>query len=54
MALAAPYICERFADLMEKCLPYLDIIFGNEEVCISDVSHKNVDVEFQVQYVPEI
>jgi len=30
MNLSAPFICEFFKDVQEKCLPYMDYIFGNE------------------------
>ncbi|KAG7028024.1 Adenosine kinase 2 [Cucurbita argyrosperma subsp. argyrosperma] len=30
MNLSAPFICEFFKDALEKVLPYMDIIFGNE------------------------
>lgn len=28
--LSAPFICEFFKDVQEKCLPYMDYAFGNE------------------------
>ncbi|KAG2318372.1 hypothetical protein Bca52824_011585 [Brassica carinata] len=30
MNLSAPFICEFFKDVQEKCLPYMDYVFGNE------------------------
>jgi len=45
MNLSAPFICQFFAEPMAKCLPYIDILFGNESEAVAFSKQQNFATE---------
>lgn len=45
MNLSAPFICQFFAEPMGKCLPYIDILFGNETEAVAFSKQQNFGTE---------
>jgi len=43
--LSAPFICQFFSEPMAKCLPYVDIMFGNETEAVAFSKQQNFGTE---------
>jgi len=45
MNLSAPFICQVFVEPMVKCLPFIDILFGNETEAVAFSKQQNFNTE---------